>query len=103
MYETFPKKGKTTHKEFGTEKSVSYAPDGASPEYQQVGSSTSYPKKAPKGAMSQYDHKYKSASFAKGGGMAQVSASYPRSLKQNGFGTKMSGLGPARTKTQKEA
>jgi len=103
MYETFPKKGKTTHKSFGTEKDASFAPDGAAPEYQQVGSGTKYPKKSPKGMMSQYKHKAKSASFAKGGGMAQVSATYSRSLKQNGFETKMSGLGPARTKTQKEA
>jgi hypothetical protein len=103
MYETFPKKGQTTHKAFGTEKGASFAPDGAQPEYQQVGSSRKYAKKAPKGMMSQYDHKCKSTSFAKGGGMAQVSVTYPRSLKQNGFETKISGLGPARTKTQKEA
>ena len=102
MFETFPKSGQTTHKNFGVEKpKPEFVPSRREPEYSQEGSSIRYGRKlAPK---SNYKTKSKSASFAKGGGSALVSASYPS--KSHGFsGTKgQFSLGPVRTKTQKEA
>jgi hypothetical protein len=91
-YETFPKSGKTTHKDFGTEKGGDFVPNHTKSEYDQIGSSRTYPKGALAGGKDSFDGKL-------------VSASYPRSLKQNGFNTKSNkqGLDAARTKTQKEA
>ena len=105
-YETFPKSGKTTHKDFGTEKGGDFVPNHTKSEYDQIGSSRTYPKGSLKGNMSQFDIKSKGRGpFNTGKGGKLVSASYPRSLKQNGFNTKSNkqGLDAARTKTQKEA
>lgn len=76
MFET-KYSGYKTKRMLGEQKTVKYAPDSASPEYQQVGSSTSY-----KGSMSLPDTRLQSverthAPFAKGGSGSQVSCYYP--------------------------
>lgn len=75
MYETYNKKGRRM---VGEQTSAKFAPDGASPGYQQVGSKTSYPSKGHKGPNSRHTSREKVRSpFATAGGSKQVSASYP--------------------------
>lgn len=74
MYETYPKSGKRM---LGEQQSAKFAPAKASPEYQQVGSSTSYPSKGHKGPTSrQRSHEKGRQPWINGGGNKQVSASY---------------------------
>lgn len=64
-------------KKVGEQHSKKFAPGSASPEYQQVGSKTSYPDKSTDSARSTHKstHKYRSP-WLNGGGSKQVSASY---------------------------
>jgi len=84
--ETYPKKGQTTHKDFGTEKGGDFVPDHTGTEYQQVGSKTSYSGGSNMRA-SEYKFGKMPVQFAKGGGNALVSASYPKNEHQDDFAT----------------
>lgn len=106
--ETFKKGGKTTHKNFGTEKGASFVPNDTREEYRQTGSGTSYPKAQEQhisGAKaSGYKFNRESADFAKGGGKAMMTETYPAKRHQDKFDTTAKHhLGPARTKTGKVA
>lgn len=75
-YETYPKGGKTTHKVVDKEQHLSgWSGDSTK---------TKYPKGALHGAASGYKNKQSSTTYAKAGGSAQVSASYPQSGGKNG-------------------
>lgn len=84
--ETYPKKGQTTHKDFGTEKGGDFVPNHTGTEYQQVGSKTSYGAGSNMSASS-YKMGSMSVSFASGGGKAMVTASYPKNEHQDDFAT----------------
>ena len=77
-YETFPKDGQG-HRMLGEQKRTSFAPDGAPPEKGGHGSSQKYPAHPGAEAMKsrRQTHAQKRAPYAKAGGNAQVSASYP--------------------------
>lgn len=83
MFETYPKGGKTTHKK--VDKETMESGWGGNP------SQTRYPQGALHGAASGYKNKQHSATFAKGGGNAQVTAHYPQKNGKNGvnFNTNM--------------
>ena len=88
MYETYPKKGASQgRKKFKHEKGAKFAPDGAAPEYQQVGSKTSYPNKS-SSSTSHEDAKTRGGvKFAKAGGHSQVSLTPGNKNHQNNFET----------------
>lgn len=105
MYETYPKKGKTAHKDFGTEKGADFVPSNTGTEYQQVGSGTSYPGKSSNQDASGYKFGNKSMRFAMGGGKEMVTANYPKNLHQDDFDTSAASarqLGSPRTLTAKK-
>jgi hypothetical protein len=86
MYET--KYSGKTPKKVGEQHGTKYAPDGAAPEYQQVGSKTSYPDKSGTHGPNKR-HKNKETPrnpYLNGGGNKQVSASYASKTHAN-FGT----------------
>lgn len=106
--ETFGKSGKTTHKNFGTEKGASFVPTDTRTEYRQTGSGTSYPKSAEQHISGQKASGYKfnreSGDFAKGGSGKMMTETYPAKRHQDKFDTTAKHhLGPARTKTGKVA
>ena len=76
MYETYPKGGKTVHKMVDKEEHLSG--------WKGDSTKTRYPKGALHGAASGYKNKQSGATFAKAGGNAQVSATYPQSGGKNG-------------------
>lgn len=88
MYETYPKNGPSQgRKKFKHEKGAKFAPDGAAPEYQQVGSKDRYPSKS-KGQSSHEDAKTRGGvKFAKAGGNSQVSLTPGNRNHQNNFET----------------
>ena len=76
MFETYPKGGKTCHKKVPGETMESGW--GGDP------TKTKYPQGSLHGSGNTYKSKQHSATFAKGGGSAQVSASYPQKSGKNG-------------------
>ena len=86
MYET--KYSGKTPKKVGEHQGTKYAPDGAQPEYQQVGSSIKYPDKSGTHGPNKR-HKSKESPrgpYLNGGGNRQVSAHYANKAHA-GFGT----------------
>jgi hypothetical protein len=79
--ETYPKPKTPYGRTIGEQKDAKFAPDGASPEYQQAGSSQSYPDRGAKGPNDRHDSRQKSRSpFINGRGNKQVSAFYPKKV-----------------------
>jgi hypothetical protein len=84
MYETYPKKGQRM---LGEQTGKKFAPDGAKPEYQQVGSKDRYPAKGHHGPLSRHASSEKARKpFLSAGGNKQVSATYPAKTHAK-FGT----------------
>lgn len=87
MYETYPKNGGP--RMLGEQKATTFAKGSGTvkSEYQQVGSSDRYPTKGSHGPSDRHQSMEKArAPFAKAGGQAMVSASYP-SKGQKKFAT----------------